>query len=212
MILQIILVALIVPSTQNYSRNLIKDSNINFFESFIKPKKFNDNIKGLTIFVEEKKNNGELKNIYLKKETDKENFQITYAKSGFFVSNNNSQKLVLKKGQTINKINNDLTTFSFKESSLNMSNQDSGIIKINKIQETSTIKLIHCVIKFEDIFQNIKLKNKNEFIQNCTKENLDNVFKELYKRILIPFLYSNFSSLLFNFNNLLKRNHQLHKI
>ena len=50
MILQIILVALIVPSTQNYSRNLIKDSNINFFESFIKPKKFNDNIKGLTIF------------------------------------------------------------------------------------------------------------------------------------------------------------------
>ena len=187
MILQIILVALIVPSTQNYSRNLIKDSNINFFESFIKPKKFNDNIKGLTIFVEEKKNNGELKNIYLKKETDKENFQITYAKSGFFVSNNNSQKLVLKKGQTINKINNDLTTFSFKESSLNMSNQDSGIIKINKIQETSTIKLIHCVIKFEDIFQNIKLKNKNEFIQNCTKENLDNVFKELYKRILIPF-------------------------
>ena len=55
MLFQIILVSLLVPTTQNFSRNLIKDSNINFFESFIKPKKFNDNIKGLTLFVDEKK-------------------------------------------------------------------------------------------------------------------------------------------------------------
>ena len=40
-IFQLLLVSIIVPSTQNYSRNLIKDSNINFFETFIKPKKFN---------------------------------------------------------------------------------------------------------------------------------------------------------------------------
>ena len=95
-IFQIILVSFIVPSTQNISRELIKSSNINFFESFIKPKKFNDNIKGLTIFADEKQKNGKLKNIYLKKETEKENFQITYAKSGFFKSSNNLQILVLK--------------------------------------------------------------------------------------------------------------------
>ena len=69
MLFQFFLVAFLVPNTQNISRNLIKNSNINFFESFIKPKKFNDNIKGLTIFADEKKSNGELKNIYLKKET-----------------------------------------------------------------------------------------------------------------------------------------------
>ena len=28
--------------------------------------------------------------------------------------------------------------------------------------------------------------NSNRFIQNCTIENLDNVFKEIYKRFLIP--------------------------
>ena len=186
MLFQILLVSLLVPTTQNFSRNLIKDSNINFFESFIKPKKFNDNIKGLTLFVDEKKNNGELINIYLKKETDKGNFQITYAKSGFFLSKNNSQTLVLKNGQTINKIGNDLTTFNFKESSLNMSDQDSGIIKTDKIQETSTVNLFLCINRFEKIFSNNSIKSEKNFIQNCTKENLDNVFKEIYKRLLIP--------------------------
>ena len=186
MLFQILLVSLLVPTTQNFSRNLIKDSNINFFESFIKPKKFNDNIKGLTLFVDEKKNNGELVNIYLKKETDNQNFQITYAKSGFFLSKNNNQMLVLKNGQTINKIGNDFTTFNFKESSLNMSNQDSGIIKVDKIQETSTINLLRCVNRFEKIFLNISIKSDKTFIQNCTIENLDNVFKEIYKRFLVP--------------------------
>ena len=186
MMFQILLVSLLVPTTQNLSRNLIKDSNINFFESFIKPKKFNDNIKGLTLFVDEKKNNGELINIYLKKETDSKNFQITYAKSGFFLSKNNEQILVLKNGQTINKIENDLTTFNFKESSLNMSNQDSGIIKVDKIQETSTLNLVLCINRFEKFFLNNSTQLKKKFIQNCTEENLDNVFKEVYKRLLVP--------------------------
>ncbi len=183
-IFQILLVSLIVPTTQNISRELIKNSNVNFFESFIKPKKFNDNIKGLTIFAEEKQKNGELKNIYLKKETENENFQITYAKSGFFQSSNDVQILVLKNGQTINKINDDITTFSFAQSTLNMSSQDSGIIKINKIQETSTLNLIECLKRF--INNNKNIKGNQKFIQNCTIENLDNIFKELYKRLLIP--------------------------
>jgi len=182
-IFQILLVSFLVPTTQNISRDLIKKSNVNFFESFIKPKKFNDNIKGLTIFAEDKKKNGELKNIYLKKESENENFQITYAKSGFFQSSNGVQILVLKDGQTINKINDDITNFNFKQSTLNMSSQDSGIIKVDKIQETSTSNLVECLNRF------LKKQNKNSktFIQNCTSENLDNVYKEIYKRFFIPF-------------------------
>ena len=187
MIIQIILVALIVPKTQNISRDLIKNSNINFFESFIKPKKFNDNIKGLTIFADEKNTNGVLKNIYLKKETDSNNFQITYAKTGFFKTSNNIKILVLNSGQTINKINDDITTFSFKESALNMSEQDSSIIKVDKIQETSTYNLIICLDRFINFSKRNDEKKSKNFIQNCTKENLDNIFKELYKRFLIPF-------------------------
>ena len=183
-VFQIILVSFIVPTTQNISRELIKSSNINFFESFIKPKKFNDNIKGLTIFVDDKSENGELKNIYLKKETGNANFQITYAKSGYFRSGNNLQILVLENGQTINKVNDDITTFSFTQSTLNMSSQDSGIIKVDKIQETSTLNIVECLNRFINIQKN---KNKStKFIQNCTIENLDNIYKELYKRFLIP--------------------------
>ena len=183
-VFQIILVSFIVPTTQNISRELIKSSNINFFESFIKPKKFNDNIKGLTIFVDDKSVNGELKNIYLKKETGNANFQITYAKNGYFRSGNNLQILVLENGQTINKVNDDITTFSFTQSTLNMSSQDSGIIKVDKIQETSTFNIIECLNRFINIQ---KSKNKSKkFIQNCTIENLDNIYKELYKRFLIP--------------------------
>ena len=186
MIFQILLVSLIVPKTQNISRDLIKKSNINFFESFIKPKKFNDNIKGLTIFADEKNDNGELKNIYLKKETDNNNFQITYAKTGYFQSSKNVQILVLKNGQTINKISDDVTTFNFKESTLNMSSQDSNIIKVDKIQETSTYNLILCLDRFVNIEDKNKKKHSSQFIQNCTTENLDNVFKEVYKRFLVP--------------------------
>ena len=185
MILQILLVALIVPKTQNISRELIKKSNVNFFESFIKPKKFNDNIKGLTIFADEKNDKGELKNIYLKKETEDSNFQITYAKTGYFQSNKNIQILVLENGQTINKINDDITTFNFIESTLNMSSQDSRIIKVDKIQETSTYNLILCLSRFINSEDKIK-KKSSKFIQNCTSENLDNVFKEIYKRFLVP--------------------------
>ena len=185
MVLQILLVALIVPKTQNISRDLIKKSNVNFFESFIKPRKFNDNIKGLTIFADEKNDKGELKNIYLKKETEDNNFQITYAKKGYFQSSKNVQILVLENGQTINKINDDITTFNFKESTLNMSSQDSSIIKVDKIQETSTYNLILCLDRFIN-FEDKTKKKSSKFIQNCTSENLDNVFKEVYKRFLVP--------------------------
>ena len=183
MVFQILMVSLIVPKTQNISRELIKNSNVNFFESFIKPKKFNDNIKGLTIFADEKKSNGELKNIYLKKETYDKNFQITYAKTGYFKSNKNIQVLVLEDGQTTNKVNDDITTFNFTETTLNMSSQDSSIIKVDKIQETSTYNLILCLDRFINFNEE---KKSIKFIQNCTIENLDNIFKEIYKRFLVP--------------------------
>ena len=66
MIIQLILTTLVVPNSQNFSRSLIRNSSVDFFESFVKPKKFNDNIKGLTIYADEKNKDGSLKNIYLR--------------------------------------------------------------------------------------------------------------------------------------------------
>ena len=101
-ILQILFTSLLVPASQELSRSLMKESNIDFFESFIKPKKFNDSIRNFTIFVGNKKNNGLLENIYLKKDLGDESFQITYSKNGKFVQRGNNKFLELYNGQTIN--------------------------------------------------------------------------------------------------------------
>ena len=177
-----------VPKAQNISRELLTTSNVDFFESFIKPKKFIDNIRGLTIYADNKDANGNLKNIYLKKETGSGNFQITYAKNGFFKIKGESKILVLQDGETINGINNKFSSFNFVQSELSLAQLDSDVIKVNKIQETSTLDLINCLKRYFDYDLSRNLKTKTgDFIQNCTEENLDNIFKELYKRFIVPF-------------------------
>ena len=187
MIFQILLTSLVVPKSQNLSRELLITSNVDFFESFIKPKKFIDNIKDLTIYADSKDREGNLKNIYLKKINPSGSFQITYSKSGYFKIKGDTKVLVLQNGETINGGNNNFSNFNFIESELNLSQLDSGIIQVNKIQETATIDLLNCLKRFFNYDLSIKKEpTSGKFIQNCTVENLDNVFKELYKRFYIP--------------------------
>ncbi len=187
MMFQIILTSLVVPASQNLSRSLIKTSNVDFFESFVKPKKFNDNIKGLTIYADQKNKEGDLKNIYLKKDTEDGKFQITFAKRGNFKTINQSKILVLFDGETINGIGNKITNFSFTKSDYSLSLLESDVVTTNKIQETSTKDLVSCLKKYFN--KNLKIdKKQKEFIDhNCSLNNLNNVFKELYKRFIIPF-------------------------
>jgi len=81
-LIQLVITILLVPETQNISRSLIRTSNVDFIDSFVKPRKFNDNINGLTIYAEEKNNRGTLKNLYLKKNERNKDFQIIIAKKG----------------------------------------------------------------------------------------------------------------------------------
>ena len=184
-LIQLVITSYIVPNFQNLSRSLIKSSGIDFFESFLKPKKFNDNIQGLTIYVDQKNTDGSLENIYLKKDTGAGNFQITYAKKGFFKSIGETKIMVLQNGKTINKINNKESSFVFSSSEMTLSNLDSDVIKVYKIQETRTNELLKCLDRYFKTYLIIS-KDSNLFIQNCTVENLGNIFKELYKRIFIP--------------------------
>ena len=186
MIFQLILTTIIVPNSQNYSRFLIKSSSVDFFESFIKPKKFNDNIRGLTIYAEEKSFDGRLKNIYLKKDNSNSKYQITVAKTGEFKNMNKSKILVLYDGQTINVINNKVTNFNFTKSDFVLSQFDTDVIIQDKIQETSTIAHLYCIeknYKLKIPFLNQKTKVINP---NCTVDNLRNIFQELYKRFIVP--------------------------
>ena len=184
-VLQIILSSIIVPNSLQFSRSIMTKSNINLFEGFIKPKRFNDTVKNLTIYSEDKKENGDLVNIFIKKDNELD-FQITYAQIGRLKTGANNI-LELYDGQTINYVDKKITTFNFQKSDFSLNNLESNIIEVNKIQETKTIVLLACLNRQFNIglylLNDISLSNSEH---NCKYENIDNVFKELYKRFLIP--------------------------
>jgi lipopolysaccharide export system permease protein len=184
-ILQIFFTAFVVPSTQELSRSLLRTSEINFFESFIKIKKFNDTIKNVTIYVENKDKDGNLKNIYLEKNSAGKDFQITYAKKGSFKYDQNIPTLILYDGQTISSLDDKINNFKFSKSNFNLSNFDTRTIKIIKTQETSSYNLIKCTKLLSEKKNNLDL-NDRKFFRNCDLNNLPNVLKELYKRFIIP--------------------------
>lgn len=81
-IIQLVLNLLIVPKTQDMARSFLRTSNIDYFPSLIKSKKFVNTVENLTLFIEKKNENGELENIFLKDNRDKINSQIISAKRG----------------------------------------------------------------------------------------------------------------------------------
>uniref|UniRef100_UPI003F847C67 LptF/LptG family permease n=1 Tax=Candidatus Pelagibacter sp. HIMB1746 TaxID=3413370 RepID=UPI003F847C67 len=185
LLFQIILTTFIIPYTQDLARSYLRNSNFNFFENFIKPKKFNDNIKGLTIFNEKKDKDGVYYNLYLKKKTNT-GYQVTYAKKGEFIKIGNIPILRLVNGETITETNGKITNISFSMSDINLSDTKSNTTTYIKTQELSSIKLIKCInlLYGLELFNFSKTKTK---IENCTIQNSRNIVKELYKRLIIPF-------------------------
>ena len=182
MIVQIIFSSLIIPKSQDLARSFLRSSTVNFFGNFIKPQRFNDTIHNVTIYSERKDNEGNLFNLYLKKQIDQNNFQITYAKKGVFKEFNNIPVLVLFDGATITGKNDKITNFSFSKSDFPLNNFSSNATTYKKTQELSSFNLLKCLQLL-----NSKKKVGEKKIENCSKENLRNIYKELYKRFLIPF-------------------------
>jgi lipopolysaccharide export system permease protein len=180
MIVQITLSSLIIPKSQDLARSFLRSSTVNFFGSFIKPQRFNDTIKDVTIYSEKKDAEGNFYNLYLKKQIDLNNFQITYAKKGVFKEFDKKSVLILYDGATITSKNDKLTNFSFSKSDFPLSNYKSNTTTYKKTQELSSFQLFQCV---NHLKMKKEIKNK---IENCTTKNLKNIYKELYKRFLIP--------------------------
>ena len=183
MLIQIFLTAVIVPKSQDLARSFLRTSSINYLENFVKPRIFNDAVKGLTIYSNSKDEFGNLKEIYLKKGSGN-NFQITFAKEGKFKQIGKNQFLELNFGETISVINDKITNFKFKKTDFNLSNFEDNTTTYKKTQEVATLDLIKCyhnLMKF-----NILKVDKNFEVENCRKDNIDNIIKELYKRIIIP--------------------------
>ena len=188
MIIQIIFTSFIVPISQDKARSFLRNSTVNFFGNFIKPQRFNDTIKGVTIYTEKKSDDGTLYNLYLKKEINNndKDFQITHAKKGIFRERNNLPILVLYDGQTITNQNGEVTKFGFSKSDFLLKNFKTNTTLYKKTQELSTANLFKCIF-FLVYSKEENLKKNNIKIENCSNKNFVNILKEIYKRIFIPF-------------------------
>ena len=180
MVMQIFLTSYIVPYTQDLARSFLRSSTLNFYGNFIKPKKFNDTIKGVTIYSDRKDKNGVMHNLYLKKEMDINEFQITYAKSGEFKEILNTPVLVLYEGTTISVNEREYSNISFSKSDFVLKNFETNTTTYKKTQEISSYKLIKCITSY------YKFNKFLSDIENCNSSNLDNILKEFYKRFVIP--------------------------
>ena len=184
LLIQIFLSSVIVPKSQNQARSFLRTSDINYFGNFIKPQKFNDTIKGVTIFSESKDEKN-LYNLYIKREMGNNDFQITYARKGVFKEIGNMPILVLFDGETITENENEITKFSFSKSDFSLKNLKANTTTYKKTQEITTTNLIKCILGLYKIKINDK-HQKIDNIENCLPQNLNNIFKEIFKRLIIP--------------------------
>ena len=183
-ILKILLSAFIVPKSQSLARSVIRTSDFKNIDNLIKIKKFNATLNDLTIYTESKDKIGNYNNIYIKENTSENNFQIIYAKKGILKNINKNTILELYDGENTSFINNKITNFSFSKSEFNLNSFSTNTIIVRKTQEHSTLELLACA---ESLTLNKKKYDKllSNF-HNCSFSNLQNIFAELFKRLITP--------------------------
>ena len=126
------------------------------------------------LFLLKKKSDNEIKNIFLHDEGS--NFKnlssniaeisttTIFAENGFI----ENRRIFLFNGQILtSKKNSDNEIVKFQQLSIDLTNLKTSTIKAAKIQETSTLKLLNCLIK---------------------NNNLDNICNEGFKKEIIPTL------------------------
>ena len=180
MFLQLLMGSIINPETLSYSRTLLKNSQLQFVPSLLKQKQFNDTVKGLTIFVDKKNPNGTYENIFIRDEGNvltqvSSGSSTIFSKSGFVTED--EKNLVLLNGN-IQKIesNDKISIVKFERTTLDLSGLTTKTISEKKIQETSTIELLQCIIQ-----KNISVKNCNR-----TEDNFKDTKIEINKRFGMP--------------------------
>jgi len=182
MLVQITMSSLITPTTLNYSRNLIKNSELQFVPSLLKEKRFNDTVEGLTIFVNSRSVDGIYEDIFIRDEgttltnvSGGKGSSTIFAKSGYVSSDEKS--LVLQNGNIQRDVKDGtISIIKFKKTSIYLSGLSTKTTSEPKIQETSTLHLIKC------------LDGNETEIQNCNRTNdfQKDVKIEMNKRFGMP--------------------------
>ena len=182
-LIQIFIGNLVSPSSQYKARGFLKDSNMDFLPNLINQGKFIDTVSGLTIFINEKTEDNSFKNIYIQegelfnfKETSN---QIIYAQEGFLIDDNKKLFRLLN-GKIISTNDNKLISFQFDKIDYDLSKFSSKTIKVPKIQELSSIKIMKCSLSL------MSDENYVDEIFTCELGKLKNLNQELYKRFIKP--------------------------
>ena len=193
MLLQLTLTTVMNPQVLNFSRSLLKNSQLQFVGSLLKEKQFNDTVEGLTIFVDKKLDDGSFENIFIRDEGSlvtniSDGASTIYAKSGFI--GKNKSNLVLIDGNMQRAGNNkDITIVKFKKTALNLSGLSTKTTSEPKIQETSTKRLIEC-LDIKNLYKLNCLVNSDniELEKQFVKQNRIEVNKRFGMPIFIPLI------------------------
>ena len=187
LILQLLFTLYISPKSQNLGKSFVRTSNIDFFPSLIKEKKFIDTLSNLTIYVDEQSDNRKkFKNILIKDQKQSFNeYQIIVANEGEIITNNNVNYLILKKGEIFSNSNNkDFSNFKFENFEFNLSKFGSKTTIIPKIQENKSSNIIKCYINNSNINREFHI-NYNEL--RCDEKGQKDIIQEIFKRFYQPF-------------------------
>ena len=152
MLLQLLLTNIFNPTLLNFSRTLLKNSQLQFIPSLLREKQFNDAVQDLTIFVEKKDENQIYKNIFIRDDGKilskiaSSSSSTIFAKSGYMSEDENN--LILYNGN-IQKLNEDgdVNIVKFQKTILNLSGLSTKSISKPKMQETSTLQILRCLKK-----------------------------------------------------------------
>ena len=178
MCFQIWLGSYLSPMSQLKARNLIKNSNVDFFTSLIREGKFINAVKGLTIFAE-KKDVENFSNIFIDDST-KGYSRLIYAKSGVISSDQKQKKFILENGRVINIDGTRINTFEFDQIDFSLQDFGSNSIITPKIQEISSVYLLNCIFN-KNILNDITFD-----LTKCEKRLLTETKQELLKRFFKP--------------------------
>jgi lipopolysaccharide export system permease protein len=181
MLIQLFLKSYVSPIAQYKARNLLKNSNIDFFSSLIREGKFINIAKNLTIFIDKVNEDGTFRDIFID-DSRNSNLRMIYSKHGYLINISKNKLFKLENGKVIDFKNNNVNTFSFDQIDLNLENLNSNTIIEPKLQEIDTIALLGC---------HLSLANTSSDL-NCQKEIIPEIkgqlLERLYKPIYIPLI------------------------
>ena len=181
MLLQLLLTNIFNPTLLNFSRTLLKNSQLQFIPSLLKEKQFNDAVEDLTIFIEKKDENQIYKNIFIRDDGKilskiaGSSSSTIFAKSGH--TSKDGKNLILYNGN-IQKLNEDgdVNIIQFQKTTLNLSGISTKSISEPKMQETPTMQILRC------------LTQNNTARHNCddSKKSMMDTKIEINKRFGMP--------------------------